>query len=506
MLSHLAKLISAHRCGPGRRRGKIDNAATRRFNRIVAIRWVLFWLYLFILIGAEATSSNSADPDLWHRLAVGEMLWQTGHFPAGGTFSYLADFARIADHEWGSAVIFYAAYAWGGGSAIVGLKLVTLTITLALLVWAGMQGRRPTLLLAAFYAVVLLALLPSFQSTVRCMAFTNVFFALWLYWFQLERHGRAVPVWAYVVTAMVWANLHGGVTVGLAWLLGVTLVELGQGREWRKWALRFSLSGLATLVNPFGIELWVSTGRALLTTRSGFDEWAPVSWWPEPLAYPGYKLLLCGAVVALALMIRRRGWKGADRPAIILIGGALALSLVSARHTSLFAAVAGALLPEFFSAEPRLAGDGYRLGTFGVRAALVLIPFYATLRLLPGEGLRLGYPANSCPLRAVDFLEQGNTRGNLLVPFNYGSYALWRLRGRMRVSMDGRYDLVYLPATYRRVDDFFFARGDWPALLREPAPAAILLPTADPVYPKLKTEPGWNEAYRDGTDAVFLPR
>jgi hypothetical protein len=55
------------------------------------------------------------------------------------------------------------------------------------------------------------------------------------------------------------------------------------------------------------------------------------------------------------------------------------------------------------------------------------------------------------------------------------------------------------------VDDFFFARGDWHDLLNSPAPDAILVPIADPVYKKLKTEPGWDEVYRDDTDAVFLP-
>ncbi len=72
--------------------------------------------------------------------------------------------------------------------------------------------------------------------------------------------------------------------------------------------------------------------------------------------------------------------------------------------------------------------------------------------------------------------------------------------------MDGRYDLVYRPETYLRVDDFFFARGDWKSLLVAPAPEAVLVPVGAAVYPKLKAEPAWREAYHDETDAVFLPR
>ena len=464
-----------------------------------------FWLYLFTLVWCEATAMNPADPDLWHRLALGEFLSKTGHFPPGGTFSYLADYNQIADHEWGSALIFYAAYSLGGGAAIVVIKLVTLASTLVLVVLAGTQDRRSTLLLAAFYALVLLALLPSFQSTARCVVFTHLFFALWVYWFQCERHGRDVPLWAYLLTIILWANLHGGFAIGLAWLLVLALVQSG---ERKKWIIRFALCGLATLINPFGWRLWISTGRALFTTRSGFDEWAPVSWWADPSGFPGYKLLLLLTLAALAWIVLRRPNERRNWSTLTVIGAALALSLTSARHTSIFAIVAGALLPDLFAQEPRVAEMARgipRLGYLAFRFALVLLPFYAAIFVLPGDGLTLKYPENSCPVAAIDFLKQQNVQGNLLVPFNYGSYALWQLRGRMRVSMDGRYDLVYRPETYRRVNDFFSARGDWPVLLRRPAPAAILTPVTAPVFARVLTTPGWSEAYHDSSNAVFLP-
>ena len=126
--------------------------------------------------------------------------------------------------------------------------------------------------------------------------------------------------------------------------------------------------------------------------------------------------------------------------------------------------------------------------------------------MLPGEGLHLEYAHISSPRQAVAYLQIRNVRGNLLVPFNYGSYALWELRGQMRVSMDGRYDLVYRPETYRRVDDFFLAKGDWQTLLTTPAPDAILVHQNDAVYSKLQVQPGWIEAWDNDTDAIFLPR
>ncbi len=473
--------------------------------------WVkfFFWLYLLVLIWAAATVTNPADPDLWHRLALGEFLCQHGHFPLGDQFSYLADYEKIADHEWGSAVLFYGLYKWAGLDVFVAVKLATLTLTMVFIVWAGLYGRRPTLLTTAFYALVLLTLLPSFQSTVRCMTFTHLFFALWLYWFQAERHGRVVPIYFYLITMLVWANLHGGFAMGLMWLAVVGLVELIFGGDWKKWAIRFGACSLVSLINPFGLQLWISTSRALLTHRTGFHEWEPVSWWPDVISYPGYKLLLPGILVALALQLYHRGWTRMDRPIVVLIGFVVALSLTSARHTSLFAAVVGALAPGLFVRDfddEETTDPLQRLGAMALGTVLVIVPLFSAFVVLPGTGFNLEYPRISSPRDAVDFLKIHQVRGNLLVPFNYGSYALWELRGQMRVSMDGRYDLVYRPETYRRVDDFFYTRGqDWAGLLTSPAPNAILIPIEDPVFARLQSNSVWKEAWHDDTDAVFLP-
>ena len=470
---------------------------------------VIFWIYLLFLVVAFGTVTNPADPDLWHRLAFGEFFLRTHSFPLGDTFSFLSDYQQVADHEWGSALIFYGLWIWGGASAIVITKLVTLAITLALVTWAGIGTRRPTTPMAGFYALILLTLLPSFQSTVRCMVFTHLIFALWVCWFQRERQQKRVPTWLYILTMILWANLHGGFVVGLLWLALVAVAEAVYHADWRKWAGRFVLCSLATLVNPFGWNLWVSTARALMAPRQGFGEWAPVAWFGPPIAYLGFKLLVPCVIAAMVIQLYRKGWESIDKRGAILIGAFLVLALSSARHTSLLAVVAGALMPTVFPLKwpnPFRSGPVRRLGTVAVNSALIMVPLLSALMVLPGAGLTLEFPSVACPVSGVDFLKSENVQGKLLVPFNYGSYALWELRGKMRVSMDGRYDLVYKPETYRKVDDFFAARKGWYEFLTETKPDAVLTPRNDDVYYKLKVDPGWKEAWRDPVDAVFLPR
>ena len=315
--------------------------------------------------------------------------------------------------------------------------------------------------------------------------------------------------WLYPLTMIAWANLHGGFVIGLLWLALLTALEWIFRGKWKTWAARFSLCTLATLVNPYGWHLWYTTGRALLTTRLGFPEWAPVPWLTAPLSYLGYEVLVLGTVLTLAYVIYRRGWENVDQRGVILV----AISLVlfnSARNTSLVAIVAGAILPGYlhermsFSTMQRPLR---RLTYLCFSAALALFPLYAALMvLLQSSGLKLDYAGDSCPVGAVNFLKQQGVQGNLLVPFNYGSYALWQLRGKMRVSMDGRYDLVYSPATYQRVGDFFNARGDWQTLLTTPVPQAVLVPRMDRVFDRLMMDPAWTYAWHDRDNAVFLPK
>jgi chromate transport protein ChrA len=473
---------------------------------------IVFWLYLFILVWADGTSFNWADPDLWHRLALGEYLARTGHFPMGGTFSYLADYRLIPDHEWGSAVIFYAVYRAMGdeaafGTAMVGLKLITLAITISLIVWAGLRRQPPSVPMAAFYALVLFALLPSFLSTLRCMVFTHIFFALWLYWYQCERTGTRIPTVAYMGIMALWANLHGGFVIGLFWLALVAGVELFRKGPWPIWATRFALCTLVTLVNPFGWRLWWVTLRALASPRHGFSEWGSVPWFSA--AYPGYKLLVIVALAACAYLYARRHERKIDYATLALIGAFLFLSFTSARHTSLFALAMGALLPGTLPASPRterIRTPLRRLAYMGFCSTCLIVPFYMALYILPGDGLTLTYSPDSSPRAAIDFLKTSGTTGNLLTPFNYGSYAMWELDGKMRVSMDGRYDLVYKPATYDRVSDFYLGQPAAQTLLTDPKPAAILVPLEDKVYPQLVANPAWTQAYADSRDAVFLPR
>jgi hypothetical protein len=472
------------------------------------------WLFVGLLVVLSAlwgASYNPIDPDLWHRLALGEILIREKSFPVQDPFGYRSVAGPSYDHEWGSAVLFYLLYDRGGVGALIALKLGVLALTLAYVAKTGGVGDRPwSSGKFLFYALILFALLPSFLPVIRCMVFTHLFFACWLCWLEAWRKGAALSFGLFLVTAVLWANLHGGFVVGLVLMGFYGVLAALQGRWEGRLAALFLLCSAATLINPYGINLWKATAEALYIPRPTFPEWAPVNW--ADGSYPGYKVLV-GLGLLLFLWKMRARWnvKTVDWLALAALGGGLAISLRHARHTSLFAILAGVFFPAIWRSLPGPPwampwNEGLKRLARSARAlSSVALPFLVAVFLWPPDGVRVILPRESCPVGAVRYLQARDVRGRLLVPFNYGSYALWHLREHMRVSIDGRFDLVYTLESYEENRRFFQAEGSWREYLKGGRHDAILCPRNASVVPLLRVTDGWKEVYSDGQTVVFLP-
>ncbi len=68
---------------------------------------LIFLLTLFIIAYKYAITQAVADADIWHRLAVGKIFFQTGWVLKHDIFSYALTKPVWVDHEWGSGVIFW---------------------------------------------------------------------------------------------------------------------------------------------------------------------------------------------------------------------------------------------------------------------------------------------------------------------------------------------------------------------------------------------------------------
>jgi hypothetical protein len=388
-----------------------------------------------------------ADPDLFARVAVGRLVELHGSVLPTDPFSFSPRLDRWVDHEWLSGVVFYHTAGLAGDQGLLTLCYGLMLLTLLFLLQAHreligtVRVRLPWLLLTIPLLFVV------WGSVVRCRVFTFLFLSILLLALVRWRSGRKRWIWALPFVFVLWANLHGGFVAGLG-LLGVSTLAVVLTSPRESWPLLacLLLSLLGTLINPYGLEYWDYILGAVLMERPEIQEWRS----PDLVSL---QILLSLFLLTLVFLGQRNASRRIPPEGWGLISVAFLGTLWAERiFTFLLAVLAvygtpsvkpfGHLFerrwPEIRVAAGRVFPIAYLLG-------LAWIGWGAVERLWEVAGSGLDY--DFFPVQATEWLERRGRGGNVLVHFDHGSYALWRLYPDYRVSMDGRYEEVYPQAT-----------------------------------------------------------
>lgn len=441
---------------------------------------------LALVLGAIGFGVVSAvfrvlDGDVWARLAVGRM----GQVPRVDDWAFTPTLPRWMDHEWGAGWIFYAVYARWGFRGLMVLKIGAALATVGAALAAARRNGSEWAVVLALAMPCAWAILPGFVPVVRSHVFTYVLFALTLW---------CLPHRAWWVPALMvpWVNVHAGFAVGLVAMAVHTLPVAHR----RRVGLALGAALVATLVNPYGWRFWTYLVPAWLHRRPDISEWGRM---PVDLTgpYGGFWVLAAIVGVAVAAGWRRRP----DRDPVGLCLLALtALAAVWHRRHAPFFGIAALVYagPWLQAAWPR-----WRLGWVTAGYATVALGVVAWLG--PYARWEPVAPASFYPVEAVDYLERVGARGNIAVPFRWGSYVSWRLYPRMRVSMDGRYETVFPEATFEMNRDFFYRNGeDWDRLVRDyPVDYVLLERRTARVTAMDLLERGFVRVWEDGSASLW---
>src|ERR1019366_4882519 len=187
--------------------------------------------------------TNIPDLDLWARLAVGSIFFQTGHVLRHDILSYLPTKDLWIDHEWGSGVVLYGFAKYLGQYGIFILKaLLIYSIFLTILKTINTrEGKRSPSVL--FYVFLGWALFPGIGSLLRSQMFTYLFFILWIYGLERVRKKERKIFWLFPCTMLFWVNLNGGFVAGI----GLVFLYAAGDLLNRKSPLPYLLIGLSLL-------------------------------------------------------------------------------------------------------------------------------------------------------------------------------------------------------------------------------------------------------------------
>lgn len=469
--------------------------------------------FLVLSVVFYRSAQTSADPDIWGHVRFGLDMLDSGQLvPLHDPYSYLNEGHPWIDNEWLADLLVGFLFRWFGPASLILLKttiaVATTGLLYARLCRAGFNALWGGILLLVGSYLILLAF-----TGVRMMIFTHLCFVLLLL-ILVSAETKPRWLWALPPLFALWVNLHPGVLAGVgcagAWLithLALLAWRDGVRAALFRWpGLGYSLTGvgilLATLVNPYGIDLPLLIVRDGFSARPEISEFAPIR-----------MLSLEGLTFLILVVLSVTGWittRGAfSLPLLITFASTVLTPLISTRHAPLFAVAALALaLPnlagvwqQWRQRRPADAPPHVGLAVIpwlgGVALIALALPHFRCIQIDPKD-------ATAIPVRAVALLKDSGVQGKLVVFFDWGEYVIWHVGPGIQVSTDARRHSAYPHAVYLQNFQFQNGVGDWDALLDEGPADMVLISRRFPAFNLMRLKSDWSLAYEDDVAGLFV--
>ena len=452
----------------------------------------------------------TADPDLWGHIKFGEDHWHQAKLIQTEPYSFTAQGKRWINHEWLAELIFYITYSgFGDAGLLIGKLGIGLTIVLLLNQICSLRTQTP-LVYAIVLVLALFVISPGFM--IRPQLFSFLFFILFLYLLHLYFIKKKNRLWLLPVLMIFWVNLHGGFLMGWILISAITFQSIIKWVFFKKkephiivLSVCFLLTTLAMMVNPYGWKLLLFLYQTLSLPRA-ISEWQPVTIWD--LSFLRFKLM-----VVIFIMSLLKNYKKSCQWEVIIILITLYASLRHQRHTPFFAISAAPYLVcqlSTWNIEIKAQYSKLRLLKASQTILIIFIGLLASFQFIQSvyryraSNFRIIVDPDEYPIGAVRFIAHNHIKGDVLLPFTWGEYAIWKLFPECKVSIDGRFRTVYPEAV---IQDHFIEDHDskrWRALLNK-YPADILLMRQIPFFQRLISKNNnWIYVYSDRTAIVFL--
>src|SRR5215831_932900 len=293
---------------------------------------LLFGLVIFAVAIFALHRGFLSDPDTYWHITTGKWILTERAVPRHDIFSYTAVGRPWVNIEWLAQIILFSIYDWFGWRGLVLLCALVIALTFVLLYALLARELRPTLAVGA--AVLSLAFASS-HFLARPHLLTLPIIVVWTAFLVRASDENRRPSFWLLPLMVLWANLHGGFTLGLLLAAGFGLEATiaAPSAERRRVAiewLSFWIGALlAACVTPYGYQ-------SLLLTLEFFSLGDLLHWMGDgrpmnPAIDFNQELILLG-LMAMALLF---GVKiGLIR--VVMIFGLLHLALQYVRGLTIF--------------------------------------------------------------------------------------------------------------------------------------------------------------------------
>lgn len=461
---------------------------------------------LVYLTAALSFSYVTADPDLWGHIKFGGETWNLGGVAKTDSYSYTAFGQPWVNHEWLTEVIFFLIYTAMDSTGILAFKFLLGLGVIHLMSQLYLARERNMTVYLIHFLMLIPVMASGFMTRPHLMTFLFLTLLMVILQKYYDGSDRAI-LWAPPLMA-VWVNCHGGVLAGMGLLGVVTGVEIvrtlaKKGAHGKRLATVYALSLLAVMLNPYGYDLWIFFIHSLGTPRH-IGEWGPISIlslekWP-------LKIMVVLFVISLFMPTRKRFWE----LAIIII--TVVYGFKHQRHSVMIPIVMTPYLPlqisQWFKGRDFISGfrglhKDFRITAQGILLLFLAAQIYTLGNKFAANNFKILVEPKVYPTYAAQFMEANELNGNILTPFDWGEYIIWK-RPKSKVSVDGRFRTVYPEEVLTQ--SFNLANG-LPAgrQLIENYPTEIILTMKREYAGKIITElPVWGKIYDDPISQIYI--
>jgi hypothetical protein len=437
------------------------------------------WSLGVVLVG-QATKGVT-ETDIWGHMAIGLDMLQARQLLRVDPYSFTNDILWV-NHEWLWDLLTAAIYRSSGLTGV----LVVRAILIGLVLWVVYRAsaRLPTWVRGLALGAVALVCSAQWMSTRPQLATLPLYAVVLL---------KPSAPWLPLLFAL-WANVHGGWMIGFGAVLAYTVLH----PSLRQSIIAAACVG-ATLVNPYGVHLWMALADAVFRGWADVGEWAPI--WSRAAGLAALWIWI--AAVVLVLLLSRHVTAGLWPWAWTIV---TFVAAAQSRRLMALAAVTAAvlLLPKWRTPSPH-AAVGWTAARRAVAAGVIAGACAVALTFV--------VPTRSCfpPTHhwrapepdAVAFIRDADLRGRALVHFDFGEYVIFHLRDRLKVSIDNRRETVYSDTVVQ--DHIRFYAGQDPAYPERLQADLVWLPRSLDAVTNALEERGWFRRF-DGPNTVILHR
>ena len=476
--------------------------------------WVPSWplglgLLVFVVLVSAGGVPLLGDPDSQWHIAIGKWIVENGRVPTVDSHSFTFLGKPWIAKEWLSQIAFAGAFGAAGWGGVVVLAAAAIAATFALLLRLLLRDLAPIPALVLALAAAAMSA-PQFLARPHVLALP--FVLLWVAGLVQAVEARRSPRPVLLLAMALWANLHGGFTLGLLLCAAFALEAVigardGAERKVLFWAwLKFTVgAGVVACLTPYGPQSMLVTWRIfdLGSMLSEIQEWRSPDFHEQAVQE---------GVLLLALFVAfSRGLK-VPFVRLVIVLGLLHLYFKYARNGELLATLAPLMLAPILARQwPVLArdrGDRPRPGLMAISrpagywAVAIALLVAATCGLGVVRYGHLKPPPEAMPAAAFAFIREAKLEGPVFNDYDFGGALI---QAGIPTYIDGRAEL-YGGAFIKRYVDLLGLRGEEPldrALDRQGIQWTFLRKDRS-ANQLLEHLPGWRRAYGDDVATIFV--